>query len=75
MATCLSTLTSLETLQLDFESLQSSPDQEIQRSLPPTRSILPALTGFWFKGVNEYLEDLFVLDRFPSTLPAVDHVL
>jgi hypothetical protein len=57
MATCLSMLTSLEELQLNFESPQSCPDQEKRRSPPPTRSILPALTSFWFKGVNEYLED------------------
>jgi hypothetical protein len=58
MVTCLSMLTSLETLQLGFKSPQSCPDQENRRSPPPTRSILPALTTFWFKGVNEYLEDL-----------------
>ena len=58
MVTCLSTLTSLETLQLEFESPQSCPDLENQRSPPPTRSILPALTIFSFKGVNEYSEDL-----------------
>jgi hypothetical protein len=58
MATCLSMLTSLEELQLEFESPQSCPDQESRRPPPPTRSVLPALTNFWFKGVNEYLEDL-----------------
>jgi hypothetical protein len=58
MATCLSALTSLETLQLEFESPQSCPDQGNRRSPPPTRFILPALIAFWFKGVNEYLEDL-----------------
>jgi len=58
MATCLSMLTSLETLQLRFESPQSCPDNENRRSPPPTRSILPALTFFSFKGVDEYLEDL-----------------
>jgi hypothetical protein len=58
MATCLSVLTSLEALQLEFESPQSCPDQESRLSPPPTRSILPALTSFSFKGVNEYLEDL-----------------
>jgi hypothetical protein len=57
MATCLSMLTSLEAIQLDFESPQSCPDRENRRSPPPTRSILPTLTFFWFKGVNEYLED------------------
>jgi hypothetical protein len=58
MVTCLSLLTSLERLDLQFNSPQSCPDQESRRPPPPTRSILPALTKFWFKGVNEYLEDL-----------------
>jgi F-box-like len=58
MATCLSMLTSLEELQLGFESPQSCPDQENRLSPPPTRSTLPTLTFFWFKGVHEYLEDL-----------------
>ena len=57
MATCLSVLTNLEILQLEFESPQSGPDQEVQHSFRQIRSILPALTSFWFKGVNEYLED------------------
>jgi hypothetical protein len=50
MATCLSMLTSLESLQLEFESPQSCPDRENRRSPPPTRSILPALTLFRSKG-------------------------
>jgi hypothetical protein len=58
MATCLSMLTSLNTLQLEFESPQSSPDQGSRRPPPLTRFVLPALMGFSFKGVNEYLEDL-----------------
>ena len=58
MTTCLSMLTSLESFQLEFESPESCPEQETRRSPPPTRSILPALTFFSFKGVNEYLEDL-----------------
>jgi hypothetical protein len=58
MATCLSILTSLKTLHLAFESPQSCPDQETRRLPPPTRSVLPALTEIYFKGVNEYLEDL-----------------
>ena len=57
MATCLSMLTSLTTLQLEFESPQSGPDFKIRRPFPTTRSILPSLTDFWFKGVNEYLEE------------------
>jgi hypothetical protein len=58
MATCISMLGSLESLQLEFESPQSCPDRENRRSPPPSRSILPALTFFLFKGVSEYLEDL-----------------
>jgi hypothetical protein len=61
MATCLSMLTSLEELDFQFNSPQSSPDQESRPPPPPpppTRSVLPALTIFVFKGVNEYLEEL-----------------
>jgi hypothetical protein len=58
MVTCLSMLTNLERLRLEFESPRSCPDQENRRSPPPTRSILPALKSFLFKGVYEYLEDL-----------------
>ncbi len=58
MATCLSVLTSLERLFLWFGSPQSCPDQETRRPPPPTRSILPALRRFQFKGTHEYLEDL-----------------
>ena len=58
MATCLSMLTSLEILRLEFESPQSCPDPENRRSPPLTRSILPALTEFSFKGAHEYSEDL-----------------
>jgi len=58
MVTCLSVLTSLERLFLWFESPQSSPDQETRRPRPPTRSILPTLREFSFKGVHEYFEDL-----------------
>ena len=58
MITYLSMLTSLETLEFRFKSPQSSPDQGIQRSSLPTRSLLPAFTVLRFKGDNEYLEDL-----------------
>jgi hypothetical protein len=53
MATCLSTLTRLETLAIRF---QSHPKQKSRCMPPPTRSILPALTSFDFQGVSEYLE-------------------
>jgi hypothetical protein len=58
MVTCLSTLTKLEFLGLDFESPRSYPDRECQRLPLPTCSALPALTKFEFRGVSEYLEDL-----------------
>ena len=57
MATCLSTLTSLETLRLEFLVEQSYPGLESRRPLPPTRFILPSLTSFSFKGVSTYLEE------------------
>jgi hypothetical protein len=54
----LSTLTSLEEFFLGFKSPLSRPDWENRRLLPPTRSVLPVLTYFRFKGVCEYLEDI-----------------
>jgi hypothetical protein len=73
MVRCLSTLTRLESLALGFESPLSRPIQENRRPRPPTRSALPALTYFRFKGVSEYLEDLVaridvpLLDGFEIT--------
>jgi hypothetical protein len=58
MATRLSALTSLETLWLEFQSPRSRPHRESRRPPLPTRSVLPALTDLWFKGVCEYLEGL-----------------
>ena len=57
MVTTLSTLTSLEELSLGFQSPRSCPDQASRRPPPSTRSVLPILTRFWFKGATEYLED------------------
>jgi hypothetical protein len=54
----LATLTSLESLRLEFQSPQSRPDQKSRRPPPPTRSVLPFLINFEFKGVSEYLDDL-----------------
>ena len=56
MVNCLSLLASLEELHFHFPP-QPSPDQESRRPLPPTRSVLPALTEFGFEGINEYFED------------------
>jgi hypothetical protein len=59
MVTCLSTLTKLEFLSLDFESPRSYPENwETQRPPLRPRSALPALTQFEFRGVSEYMEDL-----------------
>ena len=58
MVTALSTLTILEHLTLEFQSPRSCPDQANRRPPPSSRSVLPILTRFLFKGVAEYLEDL-----------------
>ena len=56
IVTALSTLTRLETLRLLFKSPQSRPDPAHQHPPPPTRSVLPNLGYFQFKGDNEYME-------------------
>ena len=58
MVTCLSVLTSLETLCISFESPRSRPGRISRRPPPPTRTLLPVLTEFVFNGVSEYLEHL-----------------
>jgi hypothetical protein len=58
MVTALSTLTSLQLFWLDFQSPLSCPDRESRHSPPPTRTVLPSLATFQFKGVPEYVEDL-----------------
>jgi hypothetical protein len=58
MVTVLIMLTGLNILMLGFESTQSFPDRASRRPPPSTRSVLPVLTVFSFKGVSEYLEDL-----------------
>ena len=58
MVAALSTLTSLESFSLEFNSPESCPDLETRRLPPSTRSALPALKRFEFKGVSEYLEEL-----------------
>ena len=60
MVTCLSVLTSLKEICLEFESHPSRPDWESRRSPARTRVVVPALTYFRFKGVSEYLDDLVV---------------
>ena len=65
MATCLSALTSLEWLQLGFQSPESCPDLETQPPFLPTRFVLPTLLQFSFKGANEYLEEFVALIDAP----------
>ena len=57
MVTALSSLTSLSSFSLGFQSPRSCPDQASRRPPPSTRSVLPVLTSFSFTGVTEYLED------------------
>ncbi|KAH9971576.1 hypothetical protein BGW80DRAFT_1460528 [Lactifluus volemus] len=58
MATCVSALTSLTKLSIEFISPASRPDPITRHPPPLTRTVLPALTNFDFHGVSEYLEDL-----------------
>ena len=57
IVTCVSTLTRLKQLDIGFESRRPRSPQE-RRHVPPTRSVLPALTKLTFIGFREYLEDL-----------------
>ena len=58
MVTSLSALTRLESLCLTFLSPQSVPDRSIQILPPHTRTLLPALTYFRYRGDTKYMEDL-----------------
>jgi hypothetical protein len=66
MVALISALSSLETLQLEFQSPQSRPDWESRRRPPSKRSVIPALDYFRFKGVIEYLEDLVTFIDAPQ---------
>jgi len=73
MVTALSALTMLKEFKLQFRSHRSFPDRERRHPPPLTRSVLPALIHFTFRGVTEYLEDLVaridapLLDRLEIT--------
>ena len=58
MITVISVLTSLESLEIGFESPRSRPDQNCRCPPPKTRTLLPVLTGLRFKGVGGYVEDV-----------------
>ena len=72
MVTGLSAMTRLKCLEIVFESPRSRPDRR-RRPPPLTRTLLPTLTCFEFKGVSEYLDDLVawidapLLDYFDAT--------
>jgi len=58
MTKCLSKLTRLNCLRLEFHSPNPRPVRGIQVPPPLTRTTLPALTVFIFRGVSEYLDVL-----------------
>ena len=58
MATALSTLTNLRFLKLGFQTRLFLPDWASRRPPHSTRSVLPVLIHFSFKGVGEYLEEI-----------------
>ena len=58
MAGCLSALTSLERLYLQFRFARPLPDQESRRPPSSIRTSLPVLDDFLFRGGAEYLEVL-----------------
>ena len=69
IVTCLSALTRLNRLRIEFKYAQSRPPQGI-RHPPSRRSVLPALARLKFIGVCEYLEDL--VSRIDA--PLLDHL-
>lgn len=58
MTKCLSKLARLNCLRLEFHSPNPRPVRGIQGPPPLTRTTLPALTVFIFRGVSEYLDVL-----------------
>jgi hypothetical protein len=70
LVTGLAVLANLRSLIIEFESPLSLPDRESRRPPPSSRTVLPALTHFEFKGVSEYLEDLIA----PIDVPLLDTI-
>ena len=72
MATCLSTLTNLTVLCLEFQVPTPCRQNEREHSPPPNqdRAILPTLTHFNFRGPSAYLEE--ILARIDA--PFLHHV-
>jgi F-box-like len=71
LAICLSALTRLESLSIEFQSPRSTPDRTNRHPPPLTPAVLPALTRLYFQGVSEYLEDLVAR----INAPLVSHVM
>jgi len=58
MVDCLSSLTRLEHLQIEFESSQPRPDRASRRPPTLTRTVFPVLRTLILKGVTGYLDQL-----------------
>ena len=58
MVTTLSVLTKLENFQISFDSPRSHRHPKSRRQFLQTRTLLPVLTGLWFEGAYQYIEDL-----------------
>jgi hypothetical protein len=66
MATCLSSLTKLEFLSLNFASLRAYPDRENRNPPILQRAVVPCLTKLEFEGFSEYFEDLVARIETPA---------
>jgi hypothetical protein len=68
---CLSALTRLSALSVEFQSPRSFPNRDNRHAPPLTCVVLPALTRFHFQGVSEYLEDVVAQIK----APLLNHVI
>jgi len=66
IATCLSAMTKLESIELGFRSSVLHLNQASQVAPPISRILLPVLTHFLFQGTNVYLEELMTCLDVPS---------
>jgi len=66
IATCLSAMTKLESIELGFRSSVLHLKQASQLAPPITRVLLPVLTHFLFQGTNVYLQELVACLDVPS---------
>lgn len=66
IVTCLSTFTRLKLLKICFESPRPRSEWGRRHTSPQTRTLLPCLAYFMFKGVGEYLKD--IVDRIDAPL-------